>query len=203
MTNKLPTVDIKGKSYVMVKDRILAFNELYENGCIQTEIVSPLDSQTMIVKAIVTPDVTNPERKFIDYSQAVIGQGMVNTTSALENASTSAVGRALAYMGIGVIESIASADEIVKSEKMSIKYVEGKVCPKDKGRLIEQITSAGKKFYKCENAKWDSQQHKNIGCDYVDWLNPTINYDKKEPYKGKTITAEEYDSLQPGENVDL
>ena len=115
MTNTLPTVDIKGKEYVLVKDRILAFNENYPNGCIQTEIISPLDSENVVVRAIVTPDVENGSRQFVDYSQAKIGQGMVNTTSALENASTSAVGRALAYMGIGVIESIASADEINKT----------------------------------------------------------------------------------------
>lgn len=115
MTNKLPTVDIKGKDYVMVKDRVLYFNDTFKNGSIQTEIISPLESQTVIVKATVIPDVENPERKFVDFSQAVIGQGYINQTSALENASTSAVGRALAYMGIGVIESIASADEVKKA----------------------------------------------------------------------------------------
>ena len=99
----------------MVKDRILAFNEFYPNGSIVTEIVSQPDSKQIIVKATVTPDVKNPARIFVDFSQAVIGQGMINTTSALENASTSAVGRALAYMGIGVIESVASADEVTKS----------------------------------------------------------------------------------------
>ena len=41
---------------------------------------------------------------------------MVNKTSAIENAETSAVGRALGLiMGIGVIESIASADEMNKA----------------------------------------------------------------------------------------
>lgn len=116
--NKLPTVKVNGgKEYVMVKDRIIAFNEEFTNGSIQTEIVSPLESKTVIVKAIVIPDVKNPERKFVDFSQAVIGEGYINKTSALENASTSAVGRALAYMGIGVIESVASADEVVKSQK--------------------------------------------------------------------------------------
>lgn len=123
MTNKLPTVDIKGKAYVMVKDRILAFNELYKNGSIQTEIVSPLESKIVVVKAIVTPDTTKPERQFVDFSQATIGQGMVNTTAALENASTSAVGRALAYMGIGVIEGIASADEVNKAINNTPKVI--------------------------------------------------------------------------------
>jgi hypothetical protein len=200
--NKLPTINIKGKEYVMVKDRVLAFNEFYKNGSIETEIVSAPESATIIVKAIVVPDIASPTRRFVDYSQAKIGQGLINTTSALENASTSAVGRALAYMGIGVIESIASADEIVKAEK-SIEYEKDKVCPKDKGRLVISFTSAGKKFLKCENAKWDAEQHKNIGCDYVDWLNPIINHDKKEPYKGKTISVEDYENLGPGEEVNL
>jgi hypothetical protein len=111
----LPTINIKGKEYVMVKDRIIFFNETYKNGCIQTEIISPLDAENIIIKAIVTPDVDKPSRQFVDYSQATIGQGMVNSTSALENASTSAVGRALAYMGIGIIDSVASADEVKKA----------------------------------------------------------------------------------------
>jgi hypothetical protein len=115
MTDKLPTINIKGKEYVMVKDRILAFNELYPNGSIVTEIISQPESKQIIIKATITPDVKNPARIFVDFSQAVVGQGMINTTSALENASTSAVGRALAYVGIGVIESIAGADEVVKS----------------------------------------------------------------------------------------
>jgi len=115
MTNELPTIDIKGREYVLVKDRILAFNEQYPNGSIITELISPVESKTVVVKATVTPDVKNPARCFSDYSQAVIGQGMVNTTAAMENASTSACGRALAYMGIGVIESIASADEMKKA----------------------------------------------------------------------------------------
>lgn len=153
MTNTLPTVEIKGKDYVLVKDRILAFNENYPNGCIQTEIISPLDSDTVIVRAIVTPDVENGSRQFVDYSQAKIGQGMVNTTSALENASTSAVGRALAYMGIGVIESIASADEINKSTH----YAPNPTKPAQNEEIIGKCTvcSAIGEFHRkgCPNQK--------------------------------------------------
>ena len=108
-------VKIKGKDYVLVSDRILAFNETYPNGCISTELVSTPDSTTYIIKATAIPDTSKPERKFTGYSQAKIGQGMVNQTAALENAETSAVGRALGMMGIGVLDSIASADEMVKA----------------------------------------------------------------------------------------
>lgn len=107
-------IDIKGKKYVLVSDRVTYFNEQYPNGSIETSFT--LDNDTYIVTATVTPDVDKPARRFTDHSQAIIGDGMVNKTAALENASTSAVGRALAYMGIGVIDSVASVDEINKAK---------------------------------------------------------------------------------------
>jgi hypothetical protein len=113
---KEKAIDIKGKKYVLVSDRVQYFNETYPNGSINTELVSDPTSDYIIVKATVIPDCDKPERKFSDYSQAVIGEGMVNKTAALENASTSATGRALGFMGIGVIESIASADEMTKAK---------------------------------------------------------------------------------------
>src|SRR3990167_9306441 len=109
-------IDFKGKSYVQVKDRVIFFNENYPNGSITTELVSPFDSKLVVVKAIITPDLGKPERKFTGYSQAVVGQGYINQIAALENCETSAVGRALAMMGIGVIDSVASVDELHKAE---------------------------------------------------------------------------------------
>lgn len=108
-------INLKGKQYVLVADRVLYFNEAYPDGSIVTELVTPPESQRIVVKATVIPDSEKPHRLFTGYSQAVVGEGLVNKTAALENAETSAVGRALAMMGIGVIESIASADEMAKA----------------------------------------------------------------------------------------
>lgn len=108
-------VKIQGKDYVLVKDRILAFNELYPNGFIQTELVSSPTDDRIVIKATIIPDSEKLYRSFTGYSQAVVGNGYINKTSALENAETSAVGRALAMMGIGVIDSVASADEVNKA----------------------------------------------------------------------------------------
>lgn len=112
--NELPTVSIKGNDYVLVKDRILYFNETYPNGAIKSDMVSYTDGQ-VIVCTKVYPDVSNPERFFTGWSQAKEADGYINKTAALENAESSATGRALAMMGIGVIESIASADEVNKA----------------------------------------------------------------------------------------
>lgn len=108
-------IKISGKDYVLVADRVLYFNEAYINGSIITHLISEPTAETIVIKAKATPDMANPERYFTGYSQAKKGDGMVNKTAALENAETSAVGRALAMMGIGVIESVASADEMKKA----------------------------------------------------------------------------------------
>src|SRR3990167_7024615 len=105
-------IDFKGKKYVLVSDRVIFFNERYPEGSITTELVSTPEADTVIIKATIKP---NEKQIFTGYSQATWGEGYINKTSALENAETSAVGRALAFMGIGVLDSIASADEMNKA----------------------------------------------------------------------------------------
>jgi hypothetical protein len=114
LSNK--AIDLKGKKYVLVSDRILYFNETYPDGAIECHLISEPDADMVVMQAVVTPDAHNPMRSFTGYSQAKWGDGFVNKTSAIENCETSAVGRALGMMGIGVIDSIASIDEIKKAE---------------------------------------------------------------------------------------
>ena len=128
-------IDIKWKKYVLVSDRVVYFNENYPNWCIQTERYLEWDME--IFKATVIPDIEKPERYFTWYSQAKRVKELdpkkkmdVNLTSALENAETSAVWRALAFMWIGVIDSIASADEVKKAENEE-KRQETKKAKKD------------------------------------------------------------------------
>ena len=121
-------IDFKGKKYVLVADRVLYFNEKYPKGSIKTELISKPEDKMVIVKATVNPS-DDSGQTFNGYSQAIWGEGYINKTSALENAETSAVGRALAFMGIGVIESIASIDEINKTtyqKKVSTKDYQNK-----------------------------------------------------------------------------
>lgn len=106
-------VDIKGKKYVLVSDRVLALAESNEPYSITTEVLcTPADvPNTWVVKATLS----TPNGEYTGHAQEVIGEGYINKTSALENAETSAVGRACAMAGIGVIDSIASIDEINKA----------------------------------------------------------------------------------------
>ena len=113
---KAKAVDIKGKEYILVKDRVLYFNEQYPEGCIRTFLLTEPLETTIVIKATVFPDANNVNKYFNGHAQEVIGDGYINKSSAMENAETSAVGRALAMMGIGVLDSIASVDEINKAK---------------------------------------------------------------------------------------
>lgn len=102
---QLKTIKLKGKDYVQVNERVLFFNETYPNGAIKT--IPTFQDDTVYFKAVVTPDIENSTRYFVGHSF-----GNVKAEKALEKLETVAVGRALAFMGIGIVESIASADEI-------------------------------------------------------------------------------------------
>lgn len=136
---------IKNKAYVLVSDRVVYFNDNYAQGGIATSY--ELIGDTYNFKAVITPDFAMAARTFTGHSQATIGDGTVNKTAAMENAETSAVGRALAMMGIGVIESIASADEMNKA-------VGSKGTPSAKlasPKSIQWIMDTAMRVYKLDN----------------------------------------------------
>ena len=110
---KSKAVKIQGKDYVLVSDRVLFFNETYPKGCISTKIIEQTE-KSITIRATVYPE--GEGRKFTGHSHEIDdGKNFINKTSLIENAETSAVGRALAMMGIGIVDSVASADEINKA----------------------------------------------------------------------------------------
>lgn len=105
---KIKTTDIKGKAYAEVNSRILAFRKLFPNGTISTDIVN-LEDGVCVIKATVMN-----EEGFVlgtGYAYEKEGSTFINKTSYIENAETSAVGRALGMVGIGIDTSIASYEE--------------------------------------------------------------------------------------------
>ena len=71
-------IQIHGKDYVMVKDRIIFFNEHYPKGSIVTELKATDNS--FIFKATVIPEIENSNRKFTGHAEEVIGSSQINKT---------------------------------------------------------------------------------------------------------------------------
>ena len=108
---KFKTTNIRGKQYVEVNERIKFFRqeEQYKNWSLITEF-TVLDSEQCVCKA----SIADPEHRIISVGHAheVQGSSNINKTSYVENCETSAIGRALAMLGIGIDTSIASANEV-------------------------------------------------------------------------------------------
>ena len=103
-----------GKLYTQVVHRMEAFRRIHGTDFgLDTEILVN-DGKRVVVKAIIT----DKESRIVGAGMAeeIRGQGMVNTTSALENAETSAIGRALASLGLAGGE-YASANELDAVER--------------------------------------------------------------------------------------
>lgn len=107
-------VDIKGKQYLQVNGRLLQFHDLYPNGSIITEIITD-DTEKVVMICTITPDVEKPERQFNGIAQEVKNSTFINKTSHYENCETSARGRALGNLGLGIEESLASAEEVANA----------------------------------------------------------------------------------------
>ena len=135
----LKTTDIKGKDYVEVNERIKAFRQLFPEGFIRTALIS-LENGMCVIQAEV------------GYDEKVLGTGLayekenegyINKTSFIENCETSAVGRALGMLGVGIDTSVASANEvktaIAQQEKIKEKEAEAKYDKKIERLISDKI----------------------------------------------------------------
>lgn len=107
------TVKIHGKDYKTVAERVDEFrtSEEYKGWSIVTQIISN-DNEFVVIEACIG----DKDGKVIanGHAQEKYGSTNINQTSALENCETSAIGRALACLGLAGTE-FASADEVANA----------------------------------------------------------------------------------------
>ena len=112
----MKTINIHGKQYVEVKERIKHFREHYKDWSLTSELLE-LTDERCVIKATISNDKDRVLASGIAYETK--GSSYINKTSFVENCETSAWGRALGNLGIGVETSIASAEEIQYAKAQS------------------------------------------------------------------------------------
>jgi hypothetical protein len=171
MATKLKTTDIKGKDYVEVHTRIAYFRQNYPDGCIVSEMISNENGVCIIQSSITVDGIVRATG--IAYEKE--GSSFINKTSHIENCETSAVGRALGIFGIGIEESVASAEEVgnaIKNQKKS-NY------EKQNGTDKDTITRGVDALEKCakKKTKEDLEKAKEIAL-FADKNGTVLLYDK-------------------------
>lgn len=111
---KIQTIDIKGKKYATVDSRVEFFREKFPAWSLETEYpVLDLDKGVCVCRAVVKDENGKVVADGYAHEWQSKPGSMVNKTSYIENAQTSAVGRALGFIGIGINGmGIATAEEV-------------------------------------------------------------------------------------------
>lgn len=160
------------KPYVQVNDRVQGFRKLFPMGTIRTEMVVYIPDDYCVFKAEIFNDCDI--LLATGYAQETVEKNKnINRTSMLENCETSAVGRALGFVGIGSVESIASADEVNKAINRSAE-LDSVITDEMAAQLVTDLMNAGQspdvvcKYNKVEHLnELTIEQYNNVVRRYL------------------------------------
>lgn len=108
--SKLKTVNIKGKAYVEVKERLKHFRKTYQHEYGLITNVLNHNSDSILIKAEIIDKKTGfIVADGIAYEESA--SSFINKGNYVENCQTSAWGRALGNFGIGIDSAVASYEE--------------------------------------------------------------------------------------------
>ena len=148
------TIDVKGKQYAEVNQRIKAFRMVYPTGAILTEMVSN-ENGVCVFRAKVYDEEDNLIATGTAYEKE--NSTFINKTSYIENCETSAIGRALGIAGFGIDTSVASAEEVQNAivNQEEIKKSDNKKLELmiKLGKLIEEKQVDREKLYEYYKVK--------------------------------------------------
>ena len=158
-------IKIHEKMYITVAERVSMAHKDCNKISITTELVVS-EPQVVVKATVVTPKGT-----FTGYSAANPDK-LIEKQSPYEVAETSAVGRALGFAGYGVVEGIATADEMVKANNnktydeaiSEVKEARPDLCTLHGVQMKERVGKEGIKYHdhrrKNEEGLWEVCQGK-------------------------------------------
>lgn len=150
---QLKTVQIKGKSYVEVKERLKYFRENYKDYSLESELVQMTD-ESVVFKAVIR----NEQGRILatGFAQDYKNSSFINKTSYIENCETSAWGRCLGNFGIGIDSSVATYEEVQNAiqQQSKTKSVEDAVKKTFNAKPVESEKSLKPILTNEDETKW-------------------------------------------------
>jgi len=186
----MKTINIHGKQYVEVKERIKHFREHFKDWSLTSDLLE-LTDERCVIKATISNEQDRVLASGIAYETK--GSSYINKTSFVENCETSAWGRALGNLGIGVETSIASAEEIqyAKAQDKPKKLSKSKL---DDGQLQAMIVAIGEG--KQETVKERLPKYK-LTKKQQKTIDDLLSADKKEEeFNGVSGIIDELNSIE-------
>lgn len=204
----MKTVNIKGKNYVEVNERLKEFRNNFKDYSLTTEIIE-LTPEYCILKAVITDD--KGVVRATGLAQENRDSSFINKTSYVENCETSAWGRALGNFGIGIDSAICTADELLiaisaqenaKFEKEAVAEKTAKTKalksgaeqPAPKGSLDERYQNA------LEYLKNNNKQFSNSVIDRVNGIIADL-YASDEIEKAQTLNELLNDRMEVSDSI--
>lgn len=131
MTKKLKTVGIERKDktgrvtvkeYAEVSTRVnyFRYSDQYAGWEIKTKMINETEDSVTFRAQIKD---ANGRTVATGHAHEKVSSSHINRTSHIENCETSAVGRALGFLGIGSDGAIASAEEIERAQEQQKQYL--------------------------------------------------------------------------------
>ena len=168
---KLKTINIHGKGYVEVNQRIKYFREHYPDGSLITELVSN-DNGVCVFKATA---IIEDKARSTGWAYEKEGSSNINKTSYLENCETSALGRCLGNLGIGIDGSVASAEEVQTA------ILQQEELDKQCGVALAEMSEAiGESNAEATAEIWNELKKKPNGKQVADFVWKNINTTEKD-----------------------
>lgn len=187
MTKDDGVVNIHGKQYLTVARRINDFRQAHPEYGVHTEILS-IDDATVVCRAVITDGEGRQISSGIAEEHRRASK--INSTSAVENCETSAVGRALAFFGMAGTE-IASADEVAGAINQQKQNEVDEA-------LMAHAVAVRENFDQIHELKELVSEHREDGPDYMtaagivmDWDEETMQALRRAPSKGGVWTTQE------------
>ena len=182
------TVNIKGKDYKLIVQRVREFREAHPDWGMHSEVIHH-DSERVIVKVWVTdPDGRVRGTGLAEEDRSA---SRINETSAMENCETSAFGRALASIGFGGDVAYASADEVVNAintQEQNTDLLDHMQAARDNWQSVSAIKQA----IEDEDLPFACQLYAELGHDAQLALH-------KAPSKGGIFTTAERNYMRTNE----